>query len=165
MAYENSAGLNVHNHYGPRVSGGSAGVERTTDSLNTLSVQLSGASLNQGFISTLTVPEKAKFLRAYLTVDEPITGATTVDIGEGDDPAVNGIRLTAANLGTVGVVDVTEGLRGTWDPDSATTRASKIGVAFAGTPAEGGSVSLVVEYIFKTRDDTNWQPDPDTLVI
>jgi len=29
MAYEDSAGLNVHNQYGPRTSGGEAGVEKT----------------------------------------------------------------------------------------------------------------------------------------
>ena len=29
MAYENSAGLNVHNHYGPRATGGEQGVFKT----------------------------------------------------------------------------------------------------------------------------------------
>ena len=29
MAYEDSAGLNVHNHYGPRVTGGEQGVHKT----------------------------------------------------------------------------------------------------------------------------------------
>lgn len=29
MAYENSAGLNVHNHYGPRTTGGDQGVHKT----------------------------------------------------------------------------------------------------------------------------------------
>ena len=40
MAYEDSAGLNVHNQYGPRASGGEQGVEKTFGIKNQFVVNL-----------------------------------------------------------------------------------------------------------------------------
>lgn len=49
MAYEDSAGLNVHNHYGPRVSGGEQGVFKTFGEDNEWVVDLPLSGLNYKF--------------------------------------------------------------------------------------------------------------------
>lgn len=49
MSYEDSAGLNVHNHYGPRVSGGEEGVFKTEGYRNQYVLNLPLSGLNYKF--------------------------------------------------------------------------------------------------------------------
>src|SRR5690606_4791437 len=130
MAFEATSGIQVANHYGPRDTGGSVGVERTTKSLNVFSVELTGVSLNEDFVSNFVMPKHAHMLRAFLTVDQPFDGVTSVSIGEGDDPTVNGVTVLAADLTAEGVHDITASLTGTWaaTDGSFTDRASRIGI-------------------------------------
>ena len=111
--FEATSGLQVVNHYGARDTGGSAGVERTTKSLNVFSVELTGVSLQSEFLPPFVMPEKAKITRAWVTVDEAFSGLTNVSIGQGNAEATNGITLLAADL-AVGARDVTSKLTGTW---------------------------------------------------
>lgn len=168
MAFEATSGIQVANHYGPRDTGGSVGVERTTKSLNIFSVQITGNALRDGFISNFVMPKQAHMLRAYLTVDEVFpSGFTNFSIGDGEAPATNGITVVrATDLVAVGVVDVSADLAGTWAvaDGNETARAARVGlVVTGGTPSAAGLATLTVEYIYKTRDDSNWEPDPDTF--
>lgn len=163
MAFEANSGIQVANHYGPRDTGSTAGVERTTKSLNVFSVEITGKSIQEGFISPFVMPEGAKILRAFLTVDEAFdAGVTGFSLGEGDDPTVNGVTLTT-ELATTGTKDITTALTGTWDETSATTRASRVGIEVTGTSTDEGLATFTLEYLYKTRDDSNWEPDPDTF--
>lgn len=46
MAYESTSGLNVNNHYGPRSSGGTQGVERTAGGDNEAVINFDGEALD-----------------------------------------------------------------------------------------------------------------------
>lgn len=46
MAYEDTSGLNVNNHYGPRSSGGTQGVERTAGAGNEAIINFDGEALD-----------------------------------------------------------------------------------------------------------------------
>lgn len=51
MAYENTAGLNVHNQYGPRASGGGQGVFKTEGYLYEYVVDFSATRLDFDFVN------------------------------------------------------------------------------------------------------------------
>lgn len=164
MAYEATSGLQVSNHYGPRDTGVSVGVERTTKSLNTLSIELTGNGLVDGFLPPFVLPQKAKITRAWVTVDEAFTGLTNVSIGEGNAEATNGITLLAADL-AVGARDVSSKLTGTWSAavGSATTEAHRVGMVVTGTVSPlVGQASITIEYVYKVRDDTKFEQDPSS---
>lgn len=160
--FEATSGLQVVNHYGARDTGGSVGVERTTKSLNVFSVELTGTSLQSEFLPPFVMPEKAKITRAWVTVDEAFSGLTSVSIGQGNDEATNGITLLAADL-AVGARDVSSKLTGTWATavGAATTDAYRTGIAVTGTVSPlQGRASITIEYVYKTRDDTNFEANP-----
>ena len=160
MAYENTAGLGVFNQYGPRDTGGSVGVEHSKDSVHQLSLNLTGASLNSGFLPPVVVPKGARFLRAILRVDEAfvVTGTSpTVRVGSAGSIATNGIVLTEAELEAVGTKAPASAGAGTWSTSSATglTAAAKVAIDFGGTsPAvasTSGKATLLLEFINKTK--------------
>lgn len=161
MPYQNSAGLNVFNQYGPRSTGNSVGTDHTQNAVHELSLELSGTSLADSlFIPPYVVPKGVRFTRATIDVRQvfTLTGTTpTVQIG-GTAPATNGLTLSAANLGSVGTVDVSAGLTGTWATASAlgTTASEKVTIALGGTtPAVTsgtGKVSVLLNYIYKNRE-------------
>lgn len=165
MAFEATSGLQVANHYGRRDTGGTVGVEHTKKSFNTLSVELTGSALGEVFVSPFVMPKHAAIQRAFMTVDAPFGGLTSVTIGEGAaGTPVNGITLLAADLATDGARDVTAKLIGTWAKGSFTTRAARVKMAVAGTPNQNiGRGTLTIEYVYKVRDDTEFAADPATF--
>lgn len=155
MAYENSAGLGVTNQYGARNTGGSVGSERSTGSIQTLSINLTGEMLNSGYVAPTYVPKGAKVVKAVLRVDEVFVVSTsgTVAVG-GTAPGTNGVVLTEAKLEALGTSDVSSLAVGTWATSSTTgTSASqKVTTAITGTvAATSGKATLVVEYFYKTK--------------
>ena len=50
MAYENTAGIGVNNHYGVRTTGNAVGVETSDNSVHLLTIQFTGESLNETFL-------------------------------------------------------------------------------------------------------------------
>lgn len=163
MAYEGNSGLQVANQYGARNTGASVGVESTRTAFNILNLELTGHGLASKFLPPFVVPKGAAIKRAILTVDTAFTGVTNVSIGEGKAEATNGITLVAADL-AVGARDVTTKLTGTWAATSATTKAAYTGLVVTGTPDPNvGRASLVIEYVYKTRDDNKWKPDLTTF--
>jgi hypothetical protein len=159
MPFENSSGLGVNNFYGARNTGGSAGVEQSTDSVHQLSVAFTAESLAGTYLSPLAIPRGAKFLRYILRVDEvfTLTGTTPTVIFGGTAAATNGVVLTAAELGTVGTKIPASTGTGTWAVASTTgtTAAERITKALGGTtPAVtqgAGKGTLIAEYLFKTK--------------
>lgn len=159
MAFENKAGINVFNHYGPRETGGTVGVERSTDSIHQLSVYLTGESVNSGFIPPVVIPKGAKFLRYILTVDEAfaLSGTNPTVIVGGLAPATDGVVLTKAELEAVSTKTPTSTGTGTWAVASATgtTDAERVRVITGGTnpvvTAGVGKATLTAEFIFKAR--------------
>lgn len=155
MAYLNQAGLGVYNQYGQRDTGGSVGVERSQQSTQVYSFNLTGEMLNSGFIPPVYVPKGALLKSATLHVDEVfvVSAAGTVAIG-GTAPGTNGVVLTEAKLEALGTSDVSSLAIGTWATTSTTgTSASqRVAQAITGTVgATSGKATLSVEFYFKTK--------------
>jgi hypothetical protein len=159
MAFENSAGINVNNHYGVRSTGGSVGVETDKDSVHQLSIAFTGKSLNESFLPPVYIPKGALFLRYRLRVDEAfgLTGTTPTVIFGGTVPGTNGVTITEAELETIGTkVPASDG-QGTWDVASTTgtTASERITKTLGGTsPVVDptiGKATLIAEYLFKTK--------------
>lgn len=159
MPFENSAGINVNNFYGRRDTGGSVGVEHSSDSVHQLSIAFTGASLNGSYLPPVVVPRGAQFKRAILRVDEAFNlgGTSPTVIFGGTAPATNGIVLTEAELEAVGTKTPTSTGTGTWAQSSATgtTAAEKVTRALGGTTptvaTTQGKATLILEYVFKTK--------------
>lgn len=154
MAYENSAGLSVHNQYGPRATGG-ANSQVDDDVIQFLSFDMTGDSLNSTFNPPVYMPKGGKVLRAFLRVDEAFVVSTsgTVAVG-GTAPGTNGVILTEAQLEAVGTKDVSSVAIGTWATSSATgpTATEKVTKAITGTVTAGsGKGTLIVEFLSKTK--------------
>lgn len=159
MPFENSAGLGVSNYYGTRESGGSVGLEKSSDSVHTMSISFTGASLNSTFLPPVVVPRGAQFKRAVLRVDEAfnITGTSPTVIFGGTAAATNGIVLTEAELEAVGTKTPASTGTGTWSQASATgtTAAERVTRALGGTtPVVSptvGKATLILEFVNKTK--------------
>jgi hypothetical protein len=154
MTYANSAGLNVHNHYGPRSTGASAGVEHSQDSTVRMSFCITGEMLNSGFVPPVNVPKYASFKSAQITVHEAfvVTGTTpTILVGAAGSVATNGFIITETELETLGSRKLANDGEGTWDIAHATgtTAAALVDFAFEGDAAvtNAGRATLVLEYI------------------
>lgn len=155
MAYESNTGLNVANQYGVRDTGYAVGVEHGQDSTLKVSVQLTGESLNGGWLPDVYVPKGALLKSAFLDVDEAfvVSAVGTVAVG-GTIPGTNGLILTEAQLEALGTKNVTAVSVGTWAEDSATgtTASEKVTTAITGTvAATSGKATLVMEFFFKSK--------------
>lgn len=158
MAFENSAGLNVNNHYGARNTGGAVGVEHSKDSVHQLSIEFTGKSLSDGYVPPVVIPKGALFLRYRLRVDEAfvVTGTSPTLIWGGAAPATNGVVLTEAELEAVGTKTPASAGAGTWATNSATgtTAAEEVSFALGGTSpaiaATSGKATLIAEYVYNT---------------
>jgi len=161
MPFENKAGLNVNNYYGPRDTGGSVGVEERDGTVVTLSLTLTGASLNNlGFVPPVQVPKGALFRRAVLRVDEAFTlGGTTptLQVGSAGSVATNGVVVSQAELQAVGTKTLASAGAGTWAFSSATgvTAAALVGLALGGTSptvtSTVGKATLSLEFLHKAK--------------
>ena len=163
MAFEGNTGLQVATQYGVRDTGVSVGVEHTKDSSHQLSFELTGRGIREGFLPPLVVPKGAVFRKASVYVDEAFVGLTSMNLGEGNAAGTNGLVLLAADL-AVGGRDLTAKLAGTWVAGVAQAKASRIGMTSVGTvnPTKGRA-SIVLEYTYKRRNDTEFKADVGTF--
>jgi len=152
MSYENSAGLNVHNHYGQRPIGGGAGHIKTEGAYKELTVDITGESLNSTFLPTIVIPAGALPVSAFVDVSEVfVLGGTTpaIEVGTSGSEVTNGVTVTEAQAEAVGTVDITAAFAGTWGASLAA--ATTVGVALSGTTptatATAGKAKVVVRYI------------------
>lgn len=163
MAFEGNSGLQVATQYGVRDTGVSVGVEHSKDSLHQLSLELTGTGIAEGFLPPLVMPKGAIFRKATVYVDEVFTGLTSISVGEGNATATNGIVLLNADL-AIGGRDVTAKLAGTWAAGTPQPKASRVGMTPVGTVTRGkGRASLVIEYLYKRRVDTEFKADVGTF--
>ncbi len=159
MPFRNQAGIGVSQNYGRRDTGNSVGLEKGYNSTFVLSVTLTGASLNDGFVPPVVVPRGAQFKSATLRVDEAfVLGGTspTVRVGANGATGTNNITLTQAELQAVGTKTVASTGNGTWAFSSATgtTSATRVAVDMGGTSptaTQAGKAVLVLEYFNKSK--------------
>jgi len=159
MSYESSAGINVFNQYGARQTGGAVGVETSDDSITRVRFDLTGESLNSGFLPPVSIPKGALFLSYRLRVDEAfvVTGtAPTVQVGAAGSVATNGVVLTETELENVGTKLLATAGAGTWALDSSTgtTAAALVDIALEGDAAvasTSGKATLILEYVNVTK--------------
>lgn len=112
MAYEDSAGLGVHNHYGPRTTGGGEGVIKTVGKSNDYAVELPSAGLDADGIP------KAASGDVYVTAIDLnyVTGTVThiavggVAVYDSSAAVTLPVHLPADNTGKVVVTGGTDGL-------------------------------------------------------
>lgn len=155
MPYQSLTGLGVANHYGNRDTGFAVGVETSSDSTLKVSVQLTGESLNGGWLPDVFVPKGALLKSAFLDVDEAFVVSTsgTVAVG-GTVPNTNGVVLTEAQLEAVGTKSVSAVAVGLFATSSATglTSSQQITTNITGTVgATSGKATLVMEFFFKSK--------------
>lgn len=153
MAYENSAGLDVHNHYGPRNLGGATGVLKTEGAANELTVIVTGETINSTFIPEVVIPAGAVITKATAHVTEvfALGGTTpTILVGTEGSEVTNGAVLAEASAEATGYYDITSTLAGTWDAEVAFAANTTVGVALGGTTptadATTGRVVFVITY-------------------
>lgn len=110
MAYEDSAGLNVNNHYGPRNSGGTEGVTKTEGVMNEFAKDLDSTGLSFGF----PVPGTGKPSLYVTEVDiSQVTGTVTAQTIGGVD--VSGatpeapVEIAPGNTGVIVLTGATGG--------------------------------------------------------
>ena len=154
MAFENSAGINVHNHYGPRDTGNSVGVERSTDSIHQLSVDISVEQLLDPYVPPVVLQQGVRVLRALVHVDEGFAGLTDVSVGKEGDETNNGITILGTQITQPGTYDITSVPNGEWAVSSprGLTTSQKVGVVHTGTPTAGKG-TILVEYVYKNRKE------------
>ena len=159
MPYSSATGLGVSNQYGPRTTSGTVGVEKSTNSVQTLKIQFTGASLNETFFPEVVLPQGALILRYRLRVDEAfsITGTSPTVIFGGTAPATNGVVLTETELENVGSKTPASAGTGTWVTTSSTgtTAAETVTKALGGTsPVVSptvGKATLLIEFVTQRR--------------
>lgn len=104
MSFEDSAGINVSNHYGPRSTGGTEGVVKTEGTRNEFTLDVEGDGLDFGFPTVDGT--------AYVTIiDFSQSNGTTFTIGGVDvtlGSAVAPIEIPDGNTGVI-VTDATTG--------------------------------------------------------
>jgi hypothetical protein len=154
MSYESNTGIDVFNHYGARNTGGTIGVERSQNSVTRLSINLTGAMLNDDFFPPVSIPKYASFKSAHITVHEAfvVTGTSpTILVGAAGSVATNGFIITETELETLGSRKLANDGEGTWDiaHASGTAAAALVAFAFEGDAAvtNAGKATLVLEYV------------------
>lgn len=150
MGYENTAGLNVNNQYGQRVTGNAIGLEKSVDSIHELCVNITGQSLNEAFLPPVVIPKGALFLRYRLRVDEAFSVSTGPLVIGGTAPGTNGISITKTELENIGTKTPASAGTGTWATSSSTgtTAAEKVTKSLTGTAvATQGRATLIAEFV------------------
>jgi hypothetical protein len=107
MAYEDSAGLNVHNQYGPRASGGEQGVEKTFGIKNQFVVNLPVVGL---YAYKLPIRNNIKVIGVNKNF---VTGTVTaLTVGGVDITSATEAAPVALSSSNTGVVEQTGGTSG-----------------------------------------------------
>lgn len=159
MSFENLTGLGVYSSYGKRDTGGTVGVETSDGSTSDYSFAFTGASVNSGFLPPVVLPKGAKFVKAFLRVDEAFSlgGTSPTVIFGGTAPATDGIVLSKTELEAVGSKVPSSTGTGTWAVGSATgpLTAQKITKTLGGTTptvsATQGKATLILTFVNKTK--------------
>lgn len=149
---------NVTNYYGPRGidTDVTAGVIKTEGGYNELTIHVSPAVL-RGNTLPLNVkpfmPARSRPTHAFLEVEQAftLTGTTpAVNAGTDGSEATNGVTATGAQLGAVGVYDISSTIKGTWAAAGglpARTVVDTINSSGLGVTGNLGKAKIVIRYI------------------
>lgn len=140
--------------YGPRDTGGLAGVTKTEGAQNELVFDFTGQTLTDLVFSPTYIPANAVITKAYIYIHEAfnLQGSSVLKIGTSGSEATNGISLTEANLEHAApwYIDLTSTLAGTWDNEAILAAKTLIGAAFSAGGLTSGSTAgkarVVIEY-------------------
>jgi hypothetical protein len=112
MAFEDSAGLNVSNHYGPRVSGGTEGRTNTPGTEQEFYIDLDESGLAFGFPVPAAFTKQGSFWVTEAD-DSQVTGTITVLTVGGVNIAAASVavpvEITSANTGVLVTTGATAG--------------------------------------------------------
>lgn len=131
----------VNTHYETRVSGNQTGLVKTYGTFDELAIDFDGAQLSKAEFPLIapTLPAGTSVTSVMFKVTEAfvVVGTTpAVEIGTQGSEVTNGFTTTEAQLETVGSVDLTAALSGTWA--AVLAAETTVGVALSGA---GASVS------------------------
>lgn len=157
MSRENSAGLGVSTQYGTRSTpDGAAGVIKTAGGSNELTVEFSGANINNGELdSVVTLPANVRVLSAYVEVETAFAlGGTTptINIGTDGSAATNGVSITEAGAEAAGTYtdgDAAVTINGTWATATGLLAGATVSIELGGTTptvTDAGKARFVVVY-------------------
>ena len=161
MAFEDSAGLNVDNFYGPRTTtDGLGGHLKHEGGLRQMVIEFGELVPGETTVanrlrSIETLPANSLITRCYLDVETLalMTGTTpTILVGTNDSEVTNGFVVTEAQAEAAGITDLTSTLTGTWAAGLLVDTA--VSVVLGGTSptlATGGRYKFVIEYINVTK--------------
>jgi len=155
MGYENSAGLNVSNHYGPREFGPTNGNVKTVGRSYEVSVEVDPLVLANGgplLVTDVVIPAKAVIEDVYADVSALFAlGGTTPTILVGTDTSevTNGVVISEAQAEAVGTYDITGTLTGTWAAPLAAD--TTVGIVLGGTTPTVTAVGKVIVTIRYTK--------------
>lgn len=138
--------------YGEAYTGGATGAIKTEGAKNEIAVHLTGDVLSSLIIQPVKIPKGSVVTKAYIRVTEAfdLAALSVVEVGTDGSEATNGVSLTEANLESVGYVDVTAALAGTFDAEVPLAADTLLGVAFSAgsvTNAKVGKAVLVFETV------------------
>jgi hypothetical protein len=112
MPYENSAGLNVNNHYGPRTTGGTEGTTRTEGIDNEFVIDLDESGLAFGFPIPAAFTKQGSFYVTETDVTQATGTVTAVTIGGvavASASVGSPVEITSANTGVIVATGATGG--------------------------------------------------------
>jgi hypothetical protein len=160
MSRENSAGLTVNNHYGPRSIPDSAfGSIKTEGAYNEMTIEFSGANVNNGTADTLDttglLPEGSYVTDVFLEVEEvfSLTGNAdnVLEVGTQGSEDANGVTLIKTHLEAEGVYHYDQAgveIGGDWGSRlAADTVVSMILFGTNQTMTDAGKARVVIRYI------------------
>lgn len=144
---------NVHNHFGPRDSGKTQGVNRTAGAVRELIIDFDGEMVGAAGFPLIApkLPAKAIIEDVYLEIFEAfVLGGTTpaIEFGTEGTEATNGVTITKAQAEAVAAYDLTSALSGTWAAPLAAE--TTVGIALSGTTptvTDAGRGKLVIRYV------------------
>jgi hypothetical protein len=145
----------VHNHYGQRYTGKTAGIVNTQGALNELTIDLDGEMVGNAAFPLMApiLPAGSRIAKVFLKVTEAfVLGGTApiIEIGTEGSEATNGFSTTEAQAEAVGTYDLTSALSGTWSGATGLAAATTLGIALAGTTptvTSAGKARIVIQYI------------------
>lgn len=149
--WEDSAGLSVNAHFGPRGTDDAGGQVKTAGTIQELRFVLDGTMLsNQTLpLTRQTIPAGSKVIDVTLDVNEVfVIGGTTptLDIGTDGSEGTNGVDFSEAELEATGItVETTRA--GTWNAELAAE--TTVNIALGGTTptsTSAGSATVIIRY-------------------
>lgn len=159
MGYENTAGIGVYNHYGPRgtqdglLSGGKLPVHGSIEEL-VVYVTADDFGTDETFDTQLTIPAGSVPVDALFEVTTNITqtGGTTslaLYVGTAGSESTNGFSISDAATSITAVTELDASAAGTWA--AALAADTTIGIALVAgggtiTSVDGGAAKIIVRY-------------------